>query len=216
MNPATAELWTYLLVLAFSYGTAYLIVACEGPRYLLASGVVLLFINVLLWIHIFDTKARNGSPPTGAEIVRVRRALKLSFAILGLQFTGIASIPGLLMAFTALRRKVFYFMGITEFKALVYGTLIALVTLPCVIALRKRHYHWVLMGMPIDTVVSVRNTFRRVCAIDAVLPIPIVVAYVLLAKGGLGGEDIFTAAAVAGASSLFNRAKVRYFFDEGW
>jgi len=216
LNPATAELWTYLLVLAFSYGTAYLIVACEGPKYLLASGVVLLFINVLLWIHIFDTKARNSSPPTGAEIVRVRRTLKLSFAILGLQFTGIASIPGLLMAFTALRRKVFYFMGITEFKALVYGTLIALVTLPCVIALRKRHYHWILMGMPIDTVVSVRNTFRRVCAIDAVLPIPIVVAYVVLAKGGLGGEDIFTAAAVAGASSLFNRVKVRYFFDEGW
>ncbi|WP_148688436.1 hypothetical protein [Methanopyrus sp. SNP6] len=216
MNPATAELWTYLLVLAFSYGTAYLIVACGRMKYLLAFGVALLFANMLLWIRIFDAKARSSSPPVGAEIIRVKRSLKLSFAILGLQFTEIASIPGLLMAFTALRRKVFYFMDITEFKALVYGTLIALVTLPCVIALRKRHYHWVLMGMPIDIVVSVRNTFRRVCAIDAVLPIPIVVAYVLLAKGGLGGEDIFTAAAVAGASSLFNRAKVRYFFDEGW
>ncbi|WP_456481819.1 hypothetical protein [Methanopyrus sp.] len=216
MNPATAELWMYLLVLTFSYGTAYLIVACKGPKYLLASGVILLFVNMLLWIHIFDTKARNGSPPTGTEIARVRRVFKLSFTILGLQFTGIASIPGLLMAFTALRRKVFYFMGITEFKVLVYGTLIALVTLPCVIAFRKQHYHWLLLGMPIDTVVSVRNTFRRVCAVDAVLPIPIVVTYVLLAKGGLGGEDIFTAAAVAGASSLFNRAKVRYFFDEGW
>ncbi|WP_457614694.1 hypothetical protein [Methanopyrus sp.] len=216
MNPATAELWAYLLVLAFSYGTAYLIVACEGSMYLLAFGVILLFINVLLWIHIFDAKARNSSPPTGSEITRVKRVLKLSFAILGLQFTGIASIPGLLMIFTALRRKVFYFLSTIEFKVLAYGTLITLVTLPCVIALRKRHYHWVLMGMPINVVVSVRNTFRRVCAIDTILPIPIVVAYVLLAKGGLGEEDIFTAAAVAGVSSLFNRAKVRYFFDEGW